>query len=39
MVLPLLLLGGVTVGGGAYLADKLGILDADNVGEQVQNLA
>lgn len=38
MVLPLLLLGGATIGGGAYLADKLGILDADDVGEQVQSL-
>ena len=38
MVLPLLLLGGATIGGGAYLADKLGILDADDVGEQVQTL-
>lgn len=38
MVLPLLLLGGATVGGGAYLADKLGIVDADDVGQQVQSL-
>tara|TARA_R110002012_G_scaffold318895_2_gene538068 strand:+ start:11047 stop:11382 length:336 start_codon:yes stop_codon:yes gene_type:complete len=37
MVLPLLLVG-ATVGGGAYLADKLNILDADDVGEQIQTL-
>ena len=37
MVLPLLLLG-ATIGGGAFLADKLDILDADDVGEQVQTL-
>ncbi len=37
MVLPLILLG-ATVGGGAFLADKLGVLDADDVGERVQGI-
>lgn len=37
MVVPLLVLG-ATVGGGAYLADKLGVLDADNAGEIVGNV-
>ena len=39
MVVPLLLLGGATVGGGAYIADKLGILDADNAAEIVADTA
>lgn len=38
MVVPLLLLGGATVGGGAYIADKLGILDADNAAEIVADV-
>ena len=38
MVVPLLLLGGATVGGGAYIADKLGILDADNAAEIVTDV-
>ena len=37
MVLPLLLVG-TAVGGGAYLADKLGILDSENAGEVVGNV-
>ena len=37
MVLPLLLIG-TAVGGGAYLADKLGILDSENAGEVVGNV-
>jgi len=37
MVLPLILLGSA-VGGGAYLADKLGVLDADDAAERVQGL-
>tara|TARA_Y100000114_G_C11739804_1_gene318290 strand:+ start:318 stop:653 length:336 start_codon:yes stop_codon:yes gene_type:complete len=37
MVLPLLLIG-ATVGGGAYLADKIGVLDADSPGEIVQEV-
>ncbi len=37
MVLPLILLG-TAVGGGAYLADKLGVLDADDAAERVQGL-
>ena len=34
MVLPLVIAAGA-VGGGAYLADKLGVLDADNAAELV----
>ena len=37
MVLPLILVG-APVGGGAYLADKLGVLDADNAAEVVQEV-
>ncbi len=37
MVLPLILLGSA-VGGGAYLADKLGVLDAEDAAERVQGL-
>jgi len=37
MVLPLILIGSA-VGGGAYLADKLGVLDADDAAERVQGL-
>ena len=37
MVLPLLLIV-TAVGGGAYLADKLGILDSENAGEVVGNV-
>ena len=37
MVLPLLLVGGA-LGGGAYLADKLGVLDSDDAGEVVGDI-